>query len=144
MMQFTASDLEVEPTGENSAQCDCCGNQTRTIWGYVHKREAETLAAYFLHWTVGKPLDSHPANFDLIYGAWGEGTDAKDRCAISLLHFEDENGSSVMVIDAIDRDFAKNDLVDSVTRRDDVIGTPLATAAFAIFDAVITQDQRVR
>ena len=142
-MEIKASDLEVEPTDESSGHCDCCGNQTRTVWGYVRKKGAEALAAYFMHWTVGKPLDSLPANFDLIYGAWGEGSSEKDRCAISLVHFEDENGPGVTVVDARDRAVAKNELVGSSKARDDVVGTPLAGAAFAIFDAVLAQDQRL-
>ncbi|WP_131821890.1 hypothetical protein [Salipiger marinus] len=76
--------FEVEPTEESGGVCDCCGNQTRTVWGYVREEGGGTVASYFVHWTVGKSIEDHPANFDLIYGAWGEGATKNDRRAISL------------------------------------------------------------
>lgn len=134
--------LEVEPTEESGGFCDCCGNISRKVWGFVHQ-DGQTVAAYFVHWTVGKSLESHPANFDLIYGPWGEGSQNKDRCAIALVHFENESGPGVMIIDANNRPVATSDLVGSAMRRDEVLGTSLASQVFAIFDAVLTQDQRL-
>lgn len=135
--------FEVEATEESVGSCDCCGNTSRKVWGFVHEN-GTTVAAYFLHWTVGKSLQSHPANFDLIYGPWGEGSQVKDRCAISLIHFENEAGPGVMVIDANNRPVAARDLVGSAMRRDEVLGTSLASRVFAIFDAVLTQDERLK
>ena len=63
------------------------GNQSRRVWGYVHVGEG-TLASYFMQWTVGKSIESHPANFDLVCGAWGDGATREDRYAISLVYFE--------------------------------------------------------
>ncbi len=134
--------FEVEPTEESSSYCDCCGNQTRSVWGFVHEGEG-TVAAYFVHWTVGKSIEDHPANYDLIYGSWGDGTDAKHRCAISLIHFETDGVPGVSVIDAKSRAIADSDLISSALGREDVVGTPLAEHVFAIFDAVILQDSRL-
>ena len=135
--------FEVEPDGESGGFCDCCGSHTRTVWGYVHQEQG-TIAAYCIQWTVGKPLDTHPANFDLIYGPWGEGANREDRYAISLVHFENEDGPGMTVIDAGDRPIAKNSLVGSALRREDVIGAPLAQHVFAICDAILLQDERLR
>lgn len=96
-----------------------------------------------MEWTVGASIETHPANFDLIYGRWGDGTSSSDRCAISMLHFENENGPGVMVIDAKDRPVATNSLVSKALTRDQIIGTDLAPYVFAIFDAVITKDKRL-
>lgn len=134
--------FEVDPTEENSAFCDCCGQQSRTVWGYVHGTQG-TIASYFVQWTVGQTLEDHHANFDLIYGMWGEGASAKDRCAISLVHFADENGPGVCVIDANGRPVATSELVSKAMRRDDVVGTTLAQDVFAIFDAVLLGDKRL-
>ena len=134
--------LEVEATEEGGGFCGCCGNQTRTVWGFVHGAEG-TVASYFVQWTIGKPLQDHPVNFDLIYGRWGEGTSKENRSAISLLHFEDNGKPGVMVIDATERPVASSALVGSALTRSDVVGTPLAEQVFAIFDAVITQDRRL-
>jgi len=77
--------IEVEPTEESGGHCDCCGHQTRTVWGHVHEDQG-TVASYFMQWTVGASLERHPANFDLVYGQWGDGSSSSDRCAISLLY----------------------------------------------------------
>lgn len=107
-------------------------------------RNAGTVACYYVQWTVGHSLADHPANVDLIYGPWGDAASNANRCAVSLLHFENDDGPAVMVIDANDRPIASNEFVGSAATRDDVIGTPLATAVFAIFDAVILQDKRLQ
>ncbi|WP_418592101.1 hypothetical protein [Ponticoccus sp. (in: a-proteobacteria)] len=135
---------EVEPTEESRGFCDCCGNQTRTVWGYVHEEGGGTLASYFVQWTVGQSIEDHPANFDLVFGAWGEGTSKSDRCAISLVHFESEGVPGVSVIDANDRPIASSELVGSAKSREELIGTPLIQQVFAIFDSVILQDNRLR
>ncbi|MEM7644131.1 MAG: hypothetical protein AAF366_16650 [Pseudomonadota bacterium] len=101
------------------------------------------VASYFIQWTEGQPLDSHPANVDLICGRWGEGTTGEDRCAISLVRFENEAGPGVMVVDAQDRPVARSDLVGRALSREEVVGTDLAQEAYAIFDAVLIQDTRL-
>ena len=135
--------FEVEPREESGGVCDCCGNQTRTVWGFVHEEGGGTVASYFVQWTVGKSIEDHPINFDLIYGAWGEGANKSDRCAISLVRFETEGVCGVSVINANDRPVASNELVGSAISREELVGTPLAQQVFSIFDAVILQDHRL-
>ena len=135
--------IDVEPSGESGGFCDCCGNRTRTVWGYAREEGGDTLASYFLQWTVGKFIEDHPANFDLIYGAWGEGTTRSDRRAISLVHFISEGVPGVSIIDAHDRPIATSELVGSAMSREELVGTPLAQQVFGIFDAVVSQDNRL-
>ncbi|AFO91516.1 hypothetical protein [Phaeobacter inhibens] len=135
--------FEVEPTKESGGFCDCCGKQTRTVWGYVHEQDGGTVASYFVQWTVDVSIEDHPANFDLIYGAWGDGTSKSDRRAISLIHFENDGVPGVSVVNATDRPVASSELVGSAMNREELIGTPLAQQVFAIFDAVILQDKRL-
>ena len=134
--------FEVEPTDESNGYCDCCGNQTRSVWGFVHQDEG-TVASYFFQWTIGKLIEEHPANIDLIYGRWGDGTDKNDRCAISLIYFENDGVPAVSIVDANSRLIAESDLVSSALNREQILGTPLANHVFAIFDAVILQDIRL-
>jgi hypothetical protein len=134
--------FEIEPGGESSGHCDCCGNQTHTIWGFVRAKGA-AVASYFLQWTVNKSIETHPANFDLIYGLWGEGTSRSDRKAISLVHFENAGVPGTSIIDAATRPIAASELVGSTLKREEVVGTPLAREVFAIFDAVLVQDPRL-
>ena len=95
-----------------------------------------------MHWTVNHLSDTG-ANLDLVLGAWGEGTSAEDRYAVSLVHFQQEDGSpALMVVDAQGRPAANGNLAASGLRRDEVIGTPLAAQIFALTDAIYEQDGR--
>ena len=52
--------LEVEPTGEKDhGPCACCGHSSRCVWGFVDTPNA-AVAAYFVHWTVGRVPDHRP------------------------------------------------------------------------------------
>lgn len=135
-------DYEVEPLGQSSGFCDCCGNETRLVWGVVHA-PAGTAASYYVHWTAGAGLDRHPANYDFIIGRWGEDASPADRVAVSLMHFENEEGPGVMVIDAGGRPSAYSGLAASALDRERVVGTELAATAFAVFDTVLLQDTRL-
>lgn len=138
------TEYEVEPLGQTEGHCECCATTSRTIWGFVHVRGAETVASYTVSWTLGRTLAEHPVNMDIILGAWGEGTGAADRVGVSLLYSEGSTGPGVMVIDAAPRPMAKNPLVGAALGRDEVIGTAVAKTAFDLFDAVLLQDARFR
>jgi hypothetical protein len=117
--------LQVEPTGSKDyGPCECCGNNSRCVWGFVHTPEA-TIASYFVHWMLNRVGD-HGANFDLILGKWGEQSSAADRCLVSLAYRLFEGGPQFMVIDGEDRPAATSDLVGHVLRRSDVVGQPVA------------------
>jgi hypothetical protein len=135
-------ELVVEPTGSaDFGPCECCGNNSRRVWGFVHTPEA-SLASYFVHWTLTRVRD-HGANFDLIIGRWGEGASAADRQRVALEYRLLESGPAFMVIDSGNRPAASSDLVGRVLARPEVIGQPIAKQAFAIVDAILAQDRRV-
>jgi hypothetical protein len=134
--------LQVEPTGgKDHGPCPCCGNNSRCAWGFVHAPR-ETVAAYFVHWTLGRVRD-HGANFDLALGKWGEGTSAADRCLVALAYRLTEDGPSFMVIDADGRPAADGTVAGRVLKRAEVVGRPVAQQAFAVVDAILAQDGRV-
>ena len=136
------NDITVETDGSNdSGPCRCCGNMSRTVWGYLSHAE-NPLAAYYVHWTLGRV--DHGANFDLVVGEWGEGTSPKDRAVVAVAFRWMSNGPEFMVIDAEGRPAAKaGALADRALRRDQVIGTPLAAEVFAMLDAIWLNDQRI-
>ena len=135
-MRFT-----IERLDENHGHCACCGHESRSVAGLVYEQDG-ACAAYWMHWTVNHLSDTG-ANLDLVLGAWGEGTSAKDRYAVSLVHFQQEDGSpALMVIAAQDRPAANGNLAASGLRRDEVIGTRLAEQIFALTDAIYEQDGR--
>ena len=134
--------LEIEQTGSNEhGPCDCCGNMSQTVWGFIHSPQ-EALAAYYVHWTPDNP--NHGAHFDLMIGKWGNNTTELDRKAISLEYRVIEGQGAFMVIDAANRPVADSPLIDKTLRRDEVIGKPIAQTVFALVDAVFIKDQRIQ
>jgi len=137
-----SSNIVVEPTGSKElGTCPCCGRRSRRVWGQAHSG-GKTLAAYFVHWTVGH-IPDQGANIDLIIGNWGEGATPEERKAVALAYRLLDSGPSMMVIDANTRPFSSSELVGQVLYRDDVIGSPIARNAFAIADAILEQDDRI-
>jgi hypothetical protein len=134
--------LIVEPDALlTSGVCECCGRLSRTLTGYVHAGDA-TLAAYWLHWTVGHFPDLN-ANMDIVIGRWGESSTADDRVAVSLGIALVDGRESYRVIDAASRSIAESGLAGAALQRDAVIGTPLAAQVFAAIDAIHLQDKRL-
>ena len=120
--------------------CECCGNMTRRVWGYVNDKDS-TIAAYFVEWTPGH--EEHAANFDLIVGKWGEDAGPADRKAVALAFRRLEAGPQFMVINAMDRPVGKNSLVGEALCREQVIGHPVAQTVFALCDTIFLDDPRV-
>ncbi len=130
-------EFEVAETGTSGGHCDCCGTETKRVWGLV-SRNQEAVAEYFIGWTRGEP--EHGASFDLILGKWGEGATARDRYVVSLDFRVFEGAPQFMVVDAEDPDVNSSLAAESGLRRSDVIGTPLANQVFAILDAIYMSD----
>lgn len=141
MINPSENRFTVERLDENYGHCECCGHESRSIAGLVFE-QGGACAAYWMQWTVNHLSDTG-ANLDIVLGAWGEGTSAAGRYAVSLVHFQQEDGSpALMVVDAQGRPAANGEVAATGLRRDEVIGTPLATQVFAIADAIYEQDGR--
>jgi len=136
------SNFRIEFGNSNETLCECCGQQSRTVSGFVYVGE-DAAAAYFVQWTVGG-VESHGANFDLIIGKWGEGATARGRSSVALEFRRTDKGPSFKVIDAATRPVGRSDLAGSVLPREAVVGTPIAKVAFEMVDAVWLQDGRIR
>jgi hypothetical protein len=134
--------ITLEPTGSRDFErCPCCGENSRTVWGLA-RCDGGAHATYFVHWTLGKVADDG-AHFDLIMGRWGEDATRADRYAVSLEYRRTDQGPAFMVIDATERPIAHNELVARALRRDEVIGTEVATSAYEIVDAIWLTDGRI-
>jgi hypothetical protein len=133
--------LTINPEDERTfGPCCCCGNMTRRVWGYVYQDDA-AIAAYFVEWTPEH--EDTAANFDLIIGKWGEGSNPVDRKAVALDFRQLETGPAFRVIDAKDRPAGTNALVGEALSRKQVIGEPIAQLVFGICDTVFLEDARV-
>lgn len=86
-------------------------------------------------------MEEHGARFDIVVGAWGEGTQPADRSLVLLDYRPREN--AFMIIDASNDDGRFMTLAAHTLMRDDVIDTPLAKIVFDICDAVCLQDERL-
>jgi hypothetical protein len=84
-------------------------------------------------------LATHYPNFDLIIGAWGDGTGPEDRVLVSMLHLP----GGITVVNGAGRPADDRALCSRALTREEVIGTPLAANTFALFDAVWVQDERI-
>jgi hypothetical protein len=134
-------ELVIEPGNERIfGPCQCCGNMTQRVWGYVTRGEA-TVAAYFVEWTPGHVEKA--ANFDLILGRWGPSATPKERKAVAVALREVETGPAFAVVDAAERPVAASPLVGEALKRQQVIGKPIAGTVFAICDAIFLQDPRI-
>ena len=128
--------------GHDSGPCECCGNMSRIVWGWLGEGDV-TIAAYSVHWTLGR-VDDHGANFDLIVGKWGDDSRPEDRFVVAVALRWMPGGPQFMVIDADGRPAAlAKDVAATAKRRDEVIGTPLAPRVFAMLDAIWLGDSRI-
>jgi hypothetical protein len=113
---------------------------TSRVWGYIWQDDS-AIAAYFVEWTEGHPY--HEANFDFIYGRWGDKTSASDRQALSVAFRHLESGPSFMVIDAADRPVGENSLVGKAATREQILNGDLRVITFALCDVVYLSDPRI-
>jgi hypothetical protein len=122
----------VEQTGSQAGHCDCCGRRTQVVWGSVSLRHS-CLAVFFLQWIGDAP--EHGADIQLIMGDWSETSTNKDRFLVQAHFFIDAGQPNFMVVDA-DRSTVEKSLCRDRLKREDVIGTPIATGVFAMLDAI--------
>lgn len=133
-MLTVVPDQTFEPT-----LCECCGQTTHGVSGWIEDSD-KTLAAYLIHWTQSSK--EHDANFDIIFGKWGDLATPKDRSVASFAYRRTEN--SFMVIDSGTRPAGQAKEVASFPlARDEIVGTPLASYLFSLLDAIWLQDARI-
>lgn len=134
--------LHVEPTGENPAtKCDCCGNETKTVWGYVYDSN-KALAAYFVQWTRNSP--QHYPNFDFLIGTWGDDAAGNDRVLVSFTYRPARGGGAFMAIDGNQRPAADSPLCHKALSRKDVVeNSRLMELSTQLIDAIWLGDTRI-
>lgn len=125
---------------ESAGHCDCCGNQSKTIWGDLSDA-CGTKAVYFVQWTVDQP--HHMPNFDLVIGPWGEGTVPNDRVLVSLLYQPRLGGGSFMIVNGQGRRADDRGLCDRALERAEVVGAPLVNKVFSLVDALWLTESRI-
>jgi hypothetical protein len=125
---------------ESAGQCDCCGHESRTIWGELSDSSG-TKALYFVQWTTDRP--AHFPNIDLVLGPWGKGSSPGDRVLVSLVYKPRPGGGSFTVTSGAGRRADSRGICGRALERAEVIGTPLAQEAFALVDALWLTEPRI-
>lgn len=128
----------VEIDQHRTTHCSCCGNLTRTVWGFINK-DGNAFAIYYVIWTMAHVAE-RGATIQLILGNWGENSTADERSLIEL-QYRAGADCGVMVVDA--QGNADSKLYTKRLPRVAVIGSPLAQVCFDLVDAIWTQDARV-
>lgn len=133
--------LEIFPSDHKEfGPCECCGNMTHRVWGWIYADES-ARAAYYVEWTPHSPVIE--ANFDLIIGRWGDDTPANDRVSIALEFRKLETGPAFRVIDARNRTYAKSELVGRALDREAVLQSESRDEVFACCDVIYAEDPRL-
>jgi hypothetical protein len=132
--------IEFEPEQERTFErCSCCGNITRKVWGHVYDREG-AAAAYFVEWTPGH---DNEANFDLVIGAWGDGTSPADRMSVAVEYKVVDTAPAFRIIDAALRPYANGKIAERALTREEALQDEYRAYVFAILDAIYLDDPRI-
>jgi len=125
---------------ESTGHCDCCGKQSKTIWGDLADSSG-AKAVYFVQWTVDEP--EHMPNVDIVIGPWGDETSPNDRVLVSLLYQPRPGGGSFMVANGKGRPADDRSICSRALERADVVGTPLANQVFSLVDSLWLTEPRI-
>ena len=140
-MESVAYQLEINADDQRTfGPCDCCGNMTSRVWGYVRQGE-KAVSAYFVEWTPGH--QDRAANFDLIVGSWGDETTADERVGVALAFRNVATGPGFMVVDSDRRSVGKSSLVGRSLTRQQVLDSRICQDIFVMCDAILSQDHRL-
>ena len=126
--------------GESSKgeACACCGEKTRTVWGYI-KRDGIPRAVYYVSWT--QRHQERGALFLLSVGDWEAKTpNARESFALAFRLLP--TGPAFMIVDASETNWARNELLGVMLDRETALASPLKTEVFAIADGILGQDKR--
>ena len=134
MTKFT-----VEPRGEKEHFCECCGDVSHTVWGWVHDSPNSTRACYGAGWVEGH--EDKVIRMTLSFGLWGAGTTADDRKAVAV-DVRLRDGAVAMVI-ADDALFDHPHLFGRLLSRDEALADSSLADLWDAADAIVENDPRV-
>lgn len=130
----------IEPGRANDlAPCECCGATPRIVRGFVY--EASTARAiYLVRWPVGEL--HRDADVAVSIGGWCD-ADQSPRQLVTFSLRQLDDGPAFMIVDAGQTPWNSEEMLGEPRKRSEVLGTPLASEAFRILDAIALQDERV-
>lgn len=134
--------IRIDPgQSATSGACPCCGNATKTVWGYVSVDDT-ARAVYFCRWTQGHTEQGMSAAISI--GEWGEAPQPAQRQLVGLECRVQENRPTFMIINAADSPWSHRRELGTNLSRETALSGPLCQESFDIIDRIITDDQRVK
>ena len=133
--------MRIELGNESSPNiCECCGNETKTVYGYAYQNDIP-LAAYYVQWTCSRA--DHPPNFDFLIGTWGN-DGVHDKVLVSWIYQSNLKGGCFMVVDSHSRPAASSSLCAKPLSRDEVINNSgLMGVCAEMLDKIWLDDPRI-
>jgi hypothetical protein len=126
-------------TGEKEYLCECCGDVSHTVWGWVHDSPNSTRACYGAGWVDGH--EDNVIRMTLSFGLWGPGSRADDRKAVAVEILARDGEVGMVVAD--DALFDMPDLFGRLLSRGEALRDPSLADLWDVADAVAENDQRV-
>jgi len=130
--------FDVEPAGAKEHECDCCGNTSHTVWGYVSEAGA-ARAVYYTGWVEGHA--DRLVSITIGLGLWGEGTTAADRRSFGIDVRSIDRTPQMMITDHPFVD--EPDLLGHLLPREEALVDPAIGDLWDVADAIVTDDPRV-
>ena len=117
-------------------QCDCCGQDTWQVNGDIEALEGAWIAFYWVRFSPAHP-EAYPV-FRFGTGDWRDSAQDDARWVFGVEYDQEQSGVRLM-----DLSQERGDVRATYLDRADVIDTPFAQEAFAMFDAVFMGDRRL-
>lgn len=129
--------IEIEFEKPNSKKCDCCDNEVVSLTRLVYQ-DNNAFAVYYIGFTRGH--SQKIANGLISLGAWGEGSEPKDRIAFSFQLWNDESNYKIALVDANESPWSKVTYLGRILDRSEALTHEWIKDMYHITDHIITED----
>ena len=135
--------FDVDPAGAKEHECECCGNTSHTVWGYVYEGSTGTTraarAVYYAGWV--EDHDDRLISITIGLEIWGEGATAADRRSFGI-DVRSIDGTPEMMVTG--HPFVDEpNLLGRLLQRQEALADPSIGDLWQVADAIVTADPRV-
>lgn len=130
--------LTIEYEEPHRTICECCGNASTTLTGFVSE-DGDAYAVYYASFA-----EEHPHVKAVVsLGIWWEGGTPKDRVAFAVVLWEDKDQFGVRLVDAEESPWKDAELLGRMLNRDEALQHPRVKDAFHITDHMVEEDPEI-
>ena len=124
-----------------SFQCPHCGEESKTVWGWVSKDNA-AHAAYFVNLMTGHQEIS--ARLTISIGGWGEEDNLRNRMWVYIETRPIPSRYEMMVREPEESLYNGKQILGTPLTRSEALASPLMQEFFAVADYIAFNDPAVR